>query len=107
MFEPNFSLAAPHPLCMTVARLANARRAGYGVCVARVIGGALDVGAKRSCKTVSDPTCVHPSTRRGGTALRRLVIGLPENSKAGEVGRQPFQAKRRERYLIRSCLRPY
>ena len=36
---------------MTVARLANARRAEYGVCVAREIGGSLNVGAMRDCKT--------------------------------------------------------
>ena len=47
----NFPLTAPHPLCMTVARLANARRAEYELCVACVIGGSLDVGAMRDCKT--------------------------------------------------------
>ena len=49
--DVNFSLTAPHPLCMTVARLANALRAEHGVCVAREIGGSLDVGAMRYCKT--------------------------------------------------------
>ena len=49
--EPNFSLTAPHPLCLTVAQLANARQAEYGVCVAPEIGGSLEVGAMRDCKT--------------------------------------------------------